>query len=91
MSGLACTPRPRPVMAMTPAGSSTCLVRAAALLALATGLRVGLRFWIGTGANTGLERLVILGGGLLMLICTGLAAGQAALGLLAIIRGRNEP
>lgn len=67
-------------------GASTHLVRTVGLLALAIGLRICLRLWIGSGANGGLDRVMILCGGLLMLACTGLAAVQATLGMLALRR-----
>lgn len=59
-------------------------------LALATGFRFGLRFWVAAGVNSGSERLMMLGGGILVLICTGFAAAQAALGLLALLRQQNK-
>ena len=76
-------------MAAKPTGAANHLVRAAGFLALAVGLRIGLRLWSGAGTNSGFERVMILIGGLLMLICTGFAAGQAAFGLLALMRQRD--
>lgn len=69
--------------------AATHLVRAAGFLALAVGFRIGLRLWIGAGANDQFERVMILCSGSLMLICTGFAAGQAALGFMAFMRRRD--
>lgn len=76
-------------MKTAPTGALTYLVRAAGILAMAIGFRIGLQLWMASGANNGFERLTILSGGLLMLICTGFAAGQAALGLQALLRRRS--
>ena len=77
-------------MSVAAKAALTHFLQAAGFLALAIGSRMGLRVWIGTGANNGIARWLLLGGGLVALICTGFAAAQTALGFLALTRRGDE-